>query len=279
MLLEEAEMFVPGSNERTNSLEQIRSILLDRGTSMRKNQGMGESGSFGASRKGAAGGAGSSFLHGMSPDNDGGGLLHDDMYYEGAGAMSSIPESSPPENWDTPGHLGQYGVSSSCCITLHSADRQSDGLRTCYLLQLVIVQSQQQTHKHSTLSLPCVSPADAWKGSPRTDMIPSINVPSKSVKHKTQLKTRLLQCIYSCVCEQDGGAEYDDIEGTFRMDDVGEPNMPAPAFPHVHIRSHAITSSSSHKHVLFPACFLPSSNPWFLPSCSPLTSCFSRSRL
>lgn len=157
MLLEEAEMFVPGSNERTNSLEQIRSILLDRGTSMRKNQGMGESGSFGASRKGAAGGAGSSFLHGMSPDNDGGGLLHDDMYYEGAGAMSSIPESSPPENWDTPGHLGQYG---------------------------------------------------------------------------------------------DGGAEYDDIEGTFRMDDVGEPNMPAPAFPHVHIRSHAITSSSSHKHAV-----------------------------
>mmetsp|Transcript_56309 Transcript_56309/g.115156 ORF Transcript_56309/g.115156 Transcript_56309/m.115156 type:complete len:487 (-) Transcript_56309:40-1500(-) len=153
MLLEEAEMFVPGSNERTNSLEQIRSILLDRGTSMKRGQLGQQDASFPAgSRRQAS--AGSSFLHGgMSPD-DGAGL--EDLYYEGAGAMSSIPESSPPDNWESGGHLGQYG----------------------------------------------------------------------------------------------DGAEYDDIEGTFRMDDVGEPNMPAPAFPHVHIRSHAITSSSSHKHVV-----------------------------
>ena len=39
-LLEDAESFVPGSHERNNSLEQIRTLLVDRSSQMRKGSGL-----------------------------------------------------------------------------------------------------------------------------------------------------------------------------------------------------------------------------------------------
>eukprot|EP00283_Hemiselmis_rufescens_P023839 CAMPEP_0173440972 /NCGR_PEP_ID=MMETSP1357-20121228/23707_1 /TAXON_ID=77926 /ORGANISM="Hemiselmis rufescens, Strain PCC563" /LENGTH=161 /DNA_ID=CAMNT_0014406517 /DNA_START=224 /DNA_END=706 /DNA_ORIENTATION=+ len=86
-LLVSAEQFQPGSTERTHSLEQVRSMLLDRG---RRVPG-GKSGGF-------------------SPDDD---MLED--FYMGSqdhglsGSLSAIPETSAADKiWDHSSTLGAF---------------------------------------------------------------------------------------------------------------------------------------------------------------------------
>jgi len=149
-LLEDVENFIPGSNERTNSLEQLRSALVDRSSVLRP-KAMGD---HDLSRSGArtrVGTGASSFLHGgVSPDD---GHMLDDLYGESTGGMSSIPEHS--------GTDGLWGPTGS----------------------------------------------------------------------------------------HYDGSEYDDIEGTFQMDDIGDTLPPAipTTYSHLHSRATTTISSSSTK--------------------------------
>lgn len=101
-LMEEADLFTPGSQERTASLENIRSMLADKGTTMRRRLGAEHEHplSFGsASREhhhgGSAGNGG--FMQGGSLDD---GHMLDDLYHDGVGQMmSSIPEK---DSWNSP---------------------------------------------------------------------------------------------------------------------------------------------------------------------------------
>jgi hypothetical protein len=110
-LLLEAEQFVPGSTERTNSLEQIRSILMDRGSTMRQRDG-GSAGSHPG-----RGSHGSRSYHSggaiISPSDD--GHILDDYYlgHETAGTLHSIPEASDPSSdrlWDTSHSMAHFTV-------------------------------------------------------------------------------------------------------------------------------------------------------------------------
>eukprot|EP00960_Hanusia_phi_P027745 746989-Hanusia_phi.AAC.2 len=167
-LLEDVENFIPGSNERTNSLEQLRSALVDRSSVLRP-KAMGD---HDLSRSGArtrVGTGASSFLHGgVSPDD---GHMLDDLYGESTGGMSSIPEHSGTDGlW---GPTGSHYVSTSVFVALE----------------------------------------------------PSLGPVSQD------------------------GSEYDDIEGTFQMDDIGDTLPPAipTTYSHLHSRATTTISSSSTK--------------------------------
>ena len=108
-LMEEADLFTHGSQERTNSLEQIRSMLADKGTTMRRRLGaehehplsFGSTGRLHHQGGGSAGNSG--FMQGGSLD-DGHMLDDNDLYHDGVGQMmSSIPEK---DSWNSP----HYGV-------------------------------------------------------------------------------------------------------------------------------------------------------------------------
>eukprot|EP00291_Cryptomonas_curvata_P018301 CAMPEP_0172170090 /NCGR_PEP_ID=MMETSP1050-20130122/11070_1 /TAXON_ID=233186 /ORGANISM="Cryptomonas curvata, Strain CCAP979/52" /LENGTH=153 /DNA_ID=CAMNT_0012841225 /DNA_START=77 /DNA_END=535 /DNA_ORIENTATION=- len=109
-LLLEAEQFVPGSTERTNSLEQIRSILLDRGSSMRQREFTGSaSQSHGRSAHTSRSYQSAGAI--ISPSDD--GHILEDYYlgHEAAGALHSIPEASDPSSdrlWDTSHPMAHY---------------------------------------------------------------------------------------------------------------------------------------------------------------------------
>ena len=112
-LLLEAEQFVPGSAERPNSLEQIRSILMDRGSSMRQRD-VGAAASHHirnshGSRSYHSGGAI------ISPSDE--GHILDDFYlgHEASGTLHSIPETSDPTSdrlWDESHQMAHFTVSA-----------------------------------------------------------------------------------------------------------------------------------------------------------------------
>mmetsp|Transcript_50004 Transcript_50004/g.156498 ORF Transcript_50004/g.156498 Transcript_50004/m.156498 type:complete len:487 (-) Transcript_50004:198-1658(-) len=100
-LLEDVENFIPGSNERTNSLEQLRSALVDR-SSMLKPKGLGDHDMSRSGTRTRGGTGASSFLHGgVSPDDT---HMLDDLYGESTGGMSSIPEHSGTDGLWGPAH-------------------------------------------------------------------------------------------------------------------------------------------------------------------------------
>ena len=128
-LMEEADLFKPGSQERTNSLEQIRSMLADKGTTMRRRLGAEHEHplSFGTSGRGHHHPGGSSghggFMGGHSPDD---GPMLDDLYHDGVGTMmSSIPEK---DNWNSP----HYGVRSA-------TTRSRNAFSLCTLSTLLVL--------------------------------------------------------------------------------------------------------------------------------------------
>lgn len=114
-LLEDADSFVPGSQERNNSLEQIRTLLVDRSSQLRKGppsnvgsegmilstSGLGQSlPRSGSSRTGA------SFLHGVVSPEERQSVL--ELYDPTDSSMSTIHE--PGSVWGGTGH-GYVSVS------------------------------------------------------------------------------------------------------------------------------------------------------------------------
>ena len=110
-LLLEAEQFVPGSTERTNSLEQIRSILMDRGSSMRQRDVVATPSHHGRNSHASRSYHGGAII---SPSDD--GHILDEYYlgHETAGALHSIPEASDPSSdrlWDATHSMAHFAVS------------------------------------------------------------------------------------------------------------------------------------------------------------------------
>jgi hypothetical protein len=124
-LLEDAESFVPGSQERNNSLEQIRSLLVDRSSQLRKGStsSMGSDGGIllhmpghslprsGNSRTGA------SFLHGVVSPEERQSVL--ELYDPNDSSMSTIHE--PTSVWGSSGHGYVSAVHHSQIFLIFSA--------------------------------------------------------------------------------------------------------------------------------------------------------------
>ena len=104
-LLEDAESFVPGSHERNNSLEQIRSLLVDRSSQIRKSglSGTGDGmalGTPGQSLPRSNNSRSNAFLHGVSSPEERQSVL--ELYDPSDSAMTTIHE--PTSVWGGAGH-------------------------------------------------------------------------------------------------------------------------------------------------------------------------------
>ena len=108
-LLEDAESFVPGSQERNNSLEQIRTLLVDRSSRMKGGDRMSGA-SDGGMILSTSGGqsltrsnnsrTGTSFLHGVVSPDERQGVL--ELYDPNDSSMSTIHE--PASVWGGSSH-------------------------------------------------------------------------------------------------------------------------------------------------------------------------------
>jgi hypothetical protein len=137
-LLEEAESFVPGSQERNNSLEHIRTLLVDRNSKMKGGSSidrmsgsdmlLSSSGPGRSLTRSSHSRAGASFLHGVGSPDERQGVL--ELYDPNDSTM----HHEPAAGWGT-SHHGYDGEDYDITFQMEDIHEQAPKIEKCMFTQ------------------------------------------------------------------------------------------------------------------------------------------------